>query len=246
MHRRALVAAASAAAVLADRAHARAVLEETADVDMLLVLAVDCSSSIDDAEARLQREGYRAAFEDAAVQRRIAAGAHGAIGVAYVEWSGIEFQRLLLPWARIGGPAEARGWSEALMRHPLVPGARRRGTSLSGALDFARMVLAEAPWGAARRVVDVSGDGANNSGPSPEEARDRSVAEGITVNALAIEGSDPAETWLPPGIRLAEYYRATVIGGGGAFVAEAEGFDDFAAALRRKLVRELSGRIGTA
>ena len=66
-------------------------------MDLLLVLAVDVSRSVDEDEARLQREGYRAALMDPAVLAAVRAGPQGAISVAYVEWAGRELQRLLVP-----------------------------------------------------------------------------------------------------------------------------------------------------
>ena len=96
---------------------------------MLLVLAVDVSRSVDDDEARLQREGYRAAVSDPAVVEAIRGGMIGAIGLAYVEWAGAEYQRLVLPWMRIAGAAEARAWSEKLAE---APRASLSWTSISG------------------------------------------------------------------------------------------------------------------
>ena len=113
-------------------------------------------------------------------------------------------------------------------------------TSVSGGIEFSRRVLAEAPWQAARRVIDVSGDGVNNSGPLPEAARDRAVAEGITVNGLAIVNEHPTYGLLPR-VPLDEYYRESVVGGPGAFVIVAEDFNSFGNAVKRKLIREIAG-----
>ena len=110
---------------------------------------------------------------------------------------------------------------------------------MSGGIEFSRRVLAEAPWQAARRVIDVSGDGVNNSGPPAEEARDRAVAEGITINGLPIPNDRPPFGLLPA-VPLDEYYRESVVGGPGAFVIVVEEFESFGAAVRRKLVREIS------
>lgn len=205
-------------------------------VDVSLVLAVDVSRSIDEDEARLQREGYRNALIHPMVMEAVQGGMVGAIGLAYVEWSGIEYQRLVLPWTRIASQADAEDWAAALGR---APRASLGWTSLSGAIDFSRRVLAEAPWQAMRRVIDVSGDGANNSGPLPEAARDRAATEGITINGLAILNDRPASGLLPH-VPLDEYYRERVVGGPGAFVVAVEEFESFGVAVRRKLVREIS------
>jgi hypothetical protein len=150
-------------------------------VDVLLVLAVDVSRSIVAEEARLQREGYRAAVGDPDVVRAIRGGTSGAIGLAYVEWADSDRQRLVLPWTRIASARDAAAWAEALAAAP--PPAPATYTSISGAIDYARRVLAEAPWPAARRVVDVSGDWQNNDGDPAADARDRAVAEGSRSTA---------------------------------------------------------------
>jgi hypothetical protein len=234
MRRRSLLAA-SAAALITRLARA-----EGDPVDVLLVLAVDVSRSVDDDEARLQREGYRAAVSDPAVVEAIRGGMIGAIGLAYVEWAGAEYQRLVLPWMRISGAAEARAWSEKLAE---APRASLSWTSISGGLDFSRSVLEQAPFETTRRVIDVSGDGVNNSGGPVETARDRLVAEGVTINGLPIVNDRPTFGRMPP-IPLDEYYRDSVIGGPGAFVIVAEDFQSFGNAVKRKLIREIAALDG--
>lgn len=233
MRRRSLLAAGAAAALTAG--HARA---SDGPVDVLLVLAVDVSRSIDEDEARLQREGYRSAVSDPAVVEAVRGGMIGAIAIAYVEWAGAEYQKLVLPWTRIAGQAEATGWSDALAE---APRASLSWTSISGGLDFSRQVLAAAPFEATRRVIDVSGDGVNNSGGSVETARDRLVAEGVTINGLPIVNDRPTFGRLPP-VPLDEYYRESVVGGPGAFVIVAEDFQSFGNAVKRKLIREIAAR----
>lgn len=237
MRRRSLLAAAGAAALLPGQARPQAAGDP---VDVLLLLAVDVSRSVDEDEARLQREGYRAAVSDPAVVEAIRGGMIGAIGLAYVEWAGAEYQRLVLPWTRIGSQREASAWSDRLAE---APRASLSWTSISGALEFSRSVLAEAPYDATRRVVDVSGDGVNNSGGPVELARDRLVAEGVTINGLPIVNDRPTFGRMPP-IPLDEYYRESVIGGPGAFVIVAEDFNSFGHAVKRKLIREIAALDG--
>jgi hypothetical protein len=237
MRRRSLLLAAGAAAFTP-----RLAMAEGEPVDVLLVLAVDVSRSVDDDEARLQREGYRAAVSDPQVVEAIRGGMIGAIGLAYVEWAGAEYQRQVLPWTRISGAAEARAWSETLAE---APRASLSWTSISGGLDFSRTVLAQAPYEATRRVIDVSGDGVNNSGGPVELARDRLVAEGVTINGLPIVNDRPTFGRMPP-IPLDEYYRDSVIGGAGAFVIVAEDFQSFGNAVKRKLIREIAALDGPA
>jgi hypothetical protein len=205
-------------------------------VDVAVVFAVDVSRSIDEDEGRLQREGYRMAVTDPRVVAAIRGGAVGAIAIAYVEWSGIEYQRLVVPWTRIAGQGDADAWAEVLAQTPRVSIG---WTSVSGGIEFSRRVLAECPWEATRKVIDVSGDGVNNSGPPAEETRDRAAAEGITINGLVIMNDQPTFGRLPA-LPLDEYYRDSVIGGPGAFVIAVENFESFGEALRRKLLREIA------
>ena len=234
-HRRPLLAAATALA-------ARPAFAAGNPVDVLLVLAVDVSRSVDEDEARLQREGYRSAVSDAAVVEAIRGGMIGAVGIAYVEWAGAEYQRQVLPWLRIAGAADATAWSEKLAE---APRASLSWTSISGALDFSLKILNDAPFEAMRRVIDVSGDGVNNSGGAVELARDRVVAAGVTINGLPIVNDRPTFGRIPA-IPLDDYYRENVIGGPGAFVIVAEDFYSFGNAVKRKLIREIAALPGPA
>ncbi len=231
MRRRSLLAAAGAAAALRPT-HGRA----DEPVDVALVLAVDVSRSVDEDEARLQREGYRSAMTDPQLIEAIRGGMTGGVAIAYVEWAGFEYQRLVLPWTRIGNLAQAESWASALAE---APRASLSWTSISAAIEFSRRTLAECPYEATRRVIDVSGDGVNNSGAPAEEARDRAVAEGITINGLPILNDRPTFGRRSP-IPLDIYYRESVIGGPGAFMIPAEDFSNFGQAVRRKLIREIA------
>lgn len=231
--RRRMLLAAGGAWTLPGRAGA-----EDDAVDLALVLAVDVSRSIDEDEARLQRDGYETAVRDPRVSAAIGGGMLGAIAIAYVEWAGIGHQRLIIPWTRIGGAGAAAAWSERLAESPRESIS---WTSLSGALAFSRAVLAACPFEATRRVVDVSGDGVNNSGPPAEGERDRLVAEGVTINGLPIVNDRP-NFGMSPGYGLEEYYRRAVIGGPGAFLIVAEDFTTFGEAIRRKMVQEIAAQ----
>jgi hypothetical protein len=205
-------------------------------VDLQLVLAVDVSRSIDDEEARLQREGYQTAMTDPRVLAAITGGMLGAIAVAYVEWASYGYQQLVMAWTRIGNPADAAAWSARLAQSP------RRSvswTSISGALAFSRRVLADCPFEGTRRVIDVSGDGVNNNGPAPERERDRLLDEGVTINGLPIVNDRP-NFGVMPGVDLETHYRTSVIGGPGAFLIVAQDFTAFSDAIRHKLVQEIA------
>jgi hypothetical protein len=235
MRRRSLIAAGAAAVAGTVRS---ASAEDP--VDVALVLAVDVSRSIDEDEARLQREGYRSAVADPRVVEAIRGGMLGSIAIAYTEWAGIEYQRLVIPWTRIGSQRDAESWAGTLAQ---APRGSLSWTSISGAIDHARRVMAECPFEATRRVIDVSGDGVNNSGPPAELARDRAVAEGIVINGLPIL-NDRSTFGRPPPVPLDQHFRDSVVGGEGSFVIAAEDFEAFGNAVRRKLIREIAGRMG--
>jgi hypothetical protein len=229
MRRRSLLAAAGLAAF-------PAIARAEEPVDTLLVLAVDVSRSVDEDEAKLQREGYRNGVTDARVVDAMLGGVLGCIGLAYVEWAGSEYQRIVLPWRRIASRRDAHAWGEALAE---APRQSLSWTSISGALEFSGRVLEMAPFEGTRRVIDVSGDGVNNSGPPPEGVRDRLVADGIVINGLPIINDRPTFGRSPP-LPLDQYYRESVIGGEGAFLVVAEDFESFGVAVRRKLIREIA------
>ena len=236
MRRRSLLIAGGAMGLLAHPRLARA----AEPVDVALVLAVDVSRSIDEDEARLQREGYRKAVTDPRVVAAIRGGMIGSIALAYVEWAGAEYQRLVIPWTQITSQSDADAWADALDR---APRQSLSWTSISGGIDFSHKLLSDLPYEAMRRVIDVSGDGVNNSGPPAEEARDRAVADGIVINGLPIMNDRPAYGRMPP-LPLDQYYAQNVIGGPGAFLISAADFDAFENAVRRKLVREVAGLDG--
>ena len=241
MRRRSLLTAATGLATVAlTNTHTRPARAGGDPVDVLLVLAVDVSRSVDEDEARLQREGYRAALTDPRVLEAMMGGAMGAIGLTYVEWAGAEFQRQTLPWTRIASARDAVAWADALNE---APRHSLSWTSISAAIDFSVAMLDQAPFEGTRRVIDVSGDGVNNSGGPVEQARDRAVAQGIVINGLPIMNDRPTFGRRSP-VPLDQYFEESVIGGDGAFLVAAEDFDAFGSAVRRKLIREIAGLSG--
>lgn len=201
------------------------------EVDLLLVLAVDASGSVNAERFALQKQGYVAAFRNPRLLRAIQGGHIGAIGVAMTQWTGPAMQVLVAPWTRIADAGSSAAFADAIEAAPrqLFGG----GTSLSGAIDHAAGLLAQAPFSAARRVIDISGDGANNRGAPAAPSRDAAVARGITINGLPILGLEP---------ELDSYYRDHVIGGPGAFLIAAVNFESFADAILRKLIIEIAAR----
>lgn len=231
MRRRTLIGATAAMTGLSVRVRA-----QPEPVDLALVLAVDVSRSVDDEEARLQREGYRQAILDPRVLAGITGGMTGAIGVTYVEWAGWQFQTQTIPWARIAGRDDALRFASAISEMPRVS---LNWTSISGAIRFSMEVLANCPFDATRQVIDISGDGVNNSGPPVEDLRDQAIGKGLTINGLPIVNDRPGFGWLPPRA-LEQHYRERVIGGPGAFLIVADGFEAFDQAVLRKLIREIA------
>ena len=215
---------------------APAVAEE---VDLHLVLAVDVSRSIDDDEFNLQRQGYAQAFTHPSVIQAIQSNPHRRIAVAFVEWAGADFQKVVVPWTVVSDPESGALFSEAINREPR---AFWGWTSISGAIDYSMRVLAASPHTSQRRVIDISGDGINNSGRHSGDARDEAVAAGITINGLVIMNDRPTPGFFQmPQPALDEFYRNHVIGGPGAFVIAIDDFSSFAYAIVNKLVKEIAG-----
>jgi hypothetical protein len=210
------------------------------DVDLLLVLAVDVSRSIDATKFQLQREGYAAAVADPHVLEAIHSGRTGRIGLTFVEWSGVGAQKVVIDWTTIGDTDSAKGFGDRLLEAPRSFADR---TSISGAIEFAMGQLDKAPFAAARRTIDVSGDGTNNAGRDVAMLRDEAVAKGITINGLVILSDNPM-SWNPdhtnPPGGLANYYRNNVIGGPSAFVMVAENFNSFGQAIIKKMIAEVA------
>ncbi len=208
------------------------------DVDLELVLAVDVSGSIDDEEARLQREGFAAALTNPHIVRAIKSGSLGRVAVMYVEWSGLDRHRIVVEWTVIENESDARDFAEDIAGASVFRG---QWTSISSMIDQGLKYLDENEYAGARRVIDISGDGENNNGDPVLGARDRAVAAGVTINGLPIVNDRVGPNGMAPSPALDVYYRDCVIGGPGAFMVVARGFNDFARAIRRKLFLELSG-----
>jgi hypothetical protein len=217
-----------------------AVASAAEQVDLLLVLAADVSRSVDSEKFQLQREGYAAAMSDPRVLDAIRSGRNGRVGVAFVEWSGIGSQRVVIDWTTVSDAESAKGFGDRLLEAPRSFADR---TSISGAIEFAMGQFARAPFESARRTIDVSGDGTNNSGPDVTQVRDEAIAQGVTINGLVILSETPL-AWNPdhtnPPGGLENYYRNNVIGGPGAFVLTAQNFNSFGQAIVKKMIAEVA------
>lgn len=200
-------------------------------VDAALILSVDVSSSVDEKRYHLQMEGIAAALEDDGVISTVLGGANGKILISMVTWA--DKAKLVVPWTMVSNAQEAKALAAAVRRVPQQEGAFTCAGRM--ARYVADKVVARMPAKADKIVVDVSGDGPDNcnTGQLLANSREDLFAIGITINGLPIlEGKD-AET-------IEDWYKENIIGGPGAFVVTAKGFEDFARAFRQKFVVEVS------
>ena len=207
-------------------------------VDAELVLAVDVSRSMDEAELRLDRDGYVAALRDPEVIAAIESGFYGRIALAYVEWGGEAEQRIVIPWQVIDSPARAAAAAAVLAGRQ---GPAMHDTSISSALLFADLLFRDSGFASQRRIIDISGDGANNWGPPVAGARDAVVRDGITINGLPVTLHPGGPGGMDP-VLLATYYEDCVMGGPDSFVLSVQTPELLAETIRRKMVQEISQR----
>jgi hypothetical protein len=203
--------------------------EQKNDVALALVLAVDASGSVDNRRFELQKQGYAAAFRNPKVLNSIRSLMTQSIAVTMVQWTGPRLHVVVVDWMAVKDEAGVDALATAIEAAPrqLFSG----GTSISGAIDYARLLLAQCPYNAARRVIDISGDGSNNSGRPVTQARDEAVHDGVGINGLPILSIEPF---------LDRYYYDNVIGGPGAFMIPAENYDTFADAILKKMITEVA------
>jgi hypothetical protein len=207
-------------------------------VDTELVLAVDVSYSMDPDEQALQREGYIAGITSREFMSALRGGIHGKVAVTYFEWAGPGDHKIVMPWRLVDGPEAADAVANEIARAPYRRASR---TSIASALQFAKPLFDASGYRGLRRVIDVSGDGANNSGPLVVPVRDDVLAAGITINGLPIMLKRP-NTFTMDIDNLDVYYEDCVIGGPGAFVIAIQERSQFKDAIRTKLVLEVAGR----
>ncbi|SIO67656.1 Protein of unknown function [Bradyrhizobium erythrophlei] len=207
-------------------------------VDVELVIAVDISYSMDLDELAVQREGYAQAIVSKDFLQAMKAGPNSKVAVTYFEWSASSDQKIIIPWRVIDGPESADAVAHEIMKAPVRRGSR---TSISGAIYFAMPLFDENPYRGLRRVIDISGDGPNNSGAPVIGARDEALGKGIVINGLPIMVKEPSYSTMDID-NLDWYYEDCVIGGPGSFVVSIKDRDKFKEAIRAKLVLEVAGR----
>lgn len=204
------------------------------DVDLELVLAVDASGSVDEAEYALQLNGIAAGFRDSAVRRAIGAGPAGRIAVNLLTWAEHQVPKDATGWFVLAGDDDAEAFAQLVEG---LPRSQNGGTGLGEGIAAGIRAFSGNGLNSARQVIDVSGDGKET--PAREyvvllpQARAMANANNVTVNGLAILNEDAT---------LLSYYRDNVQLGPGSFVMSAAGYGDFADAMRRKLLREIEYR----
>lgn len=212
-------------------------------VDLELVLAVDVSSSVDSVEARLQRKGYVDALADREIVAAIKNGVLGKIAVTYVEWAGTRNAKVIAPWSLI------EDWAGAFAFATFVEAAPRSSghwTAIGHALEFVTPLFDGNGFQGTRRVIDISADGPNNDGTPPDEARDKALALGITINGLPIINARLQISGMRQMPNYDHYFEDCIIGGPGSFIVIADDYQDFARAIKRKLLSEIAGIVPPA
>jgi hypothetical protein len=207
------------------------------DVDVELVLAVDISYSMDPDEQALQREGYVLGLTSPEFVTAVKQGMHGRIAVTYVEWAGASDQQTVVPWRIIDGEETAKAVADEIGSAPYRRAFR---TSISGALQYATKMLEMSGHHGIRRVIDVSGDGANNQGAPVDLTRDQVLERGITINGLPIMLKRPMQSSVDIE-NLDVYYEDCVVGGPGSFTIPIREREKFKEATRTKLIQEVAG-----
>jgi hypothetical protein len=205
--------------------------------DLEIVLAVDASSSVDIGEYALQLRGIASAFRDSEVLGAIEGGPHGRIAVNLLVWAQPGYDKLRTGWHMIATAEEAEDFAAMV---ETLPRRQFGGTGIGEGIESSLEEIASNGISATRRVIDVSGDGRESWFAVATQlpvARRWAREQGVVINGLAISDEDPT---------LFAYYDEDLRTGPGSFVLEAKDFRDFAAAMKIKLIREVSGRVPVA
>jgi hypothetical protein len=213
-------------------ADAEGITAEVPAVDLSLVLAVDCSSSVDAGDFKLQMGGIASALRDPSVYQAIAGGSRRQIALALVQWSTAQSQSITLRWRILSNQTDLDETAHEIEN--ATRQSRPGGTGLAAAVDYCAALLRVLAVIADRQVIDVSGDGVDNEGGDASAARNRALAQGITINGLPI---------VYDSIEVLPYYHDEVIGGVGAFLEPASNMITFRDAMLRKLLREIGGPV---
>ena len=211
---------------------------ELVPVDIELILAVDVSGSVDWQEAALQRDGYVQVIKSPEFVSAIKSGFLGKIAVTYIEWAGEGYQTPVIDWRLIKDQASASAFADTLAKAPIDTGP---WTSISNIIQYSVPLFGANDYQGTRRIIDISGDGPNNSGSLVTGARDVAARKGITINGLPIINDRLQPSGRKQIADLDKYYASCVIGGPRVFLVVAHSFKDFARAIRRKMIFEIAG-----
>ena len=101
--------------LLALVAPAKAQTQTLPTTDLLLVLAVDASGSVNQTRFELQRRGYADAFRSQQILNAIRGGSTGSIAVTMVQWTGPTMQVQVVPWTLIKDAGSALAFADAIV-----------------------------------------------------------------------------------------------------------------------------------
>lgn len=197
-----------------------------------LVLALDVSGSVDATEYRQQVSGLALALSDPDIRQIILSDTGNPVDIMVFEWSSRNHQYVILPWTRLDGAGALDSAIARIQSHRKIRAGLK--TALGTALGFAHTMLGQKPdcW---QHTIDVSADGYNNVGPAPQTIYSAGFAR-ITVNALVVGKPGPDSR----SGALLDYFETDVIRGPGAFAMVANGYGDYARAMKLKLIKELA------
>lgn len=198
-------------------------------VDIELSLLVDISGSISSSEYDMQMLGYQAAFESDRLQNAIINGTEGQIAVQLIMWSGSSQQQVMIDWSLINSAQSADDFAQDIsgLARPFSG-----WTAIGSAIDFAAPLFNSNEYEGFEQIIDISGDGTNNSGRSVAAASNDAITNGIdTINGIVITQRQS----------VVDQYTTQVINGDSPFLLATTNFQDFQQAIESKIVAEIEG-----
>lgn len=191
---------------------------EAIPVELELSLVIDDSSSISNAEFSQQIDGYANAFRQQNVIDTIVNSADGIAVNAILFASGANE---VIQFTHLQTAQEVEDFADALAAISRTGGQ----TNIAAGMDLAVQTIAGNNFESGNLIIDVSGDGTQNTPGDVAGVRDAALAAGITrINGIAIGGQG-----------IFDFYQANVIGGPDAFVLQANSFDEFETAIATKI-----------
>ncbi|GLX81340.1 DUF1194 domain-containing protein [Thalassotalea eurytherma] len=212
-------------------------------VDIELSLLVDISGSINNNEYDMQLQGYQSAFESDNLQNAIINGTEGKIAVQLIMWSGSSQQQVMIDWSLVDSQESANALAQSIgdLARPFSG-----MTAIGSAIDFASPLFDQNDYQGYQQIIDISGDGTNNSGLNVATASDNAIENGVdTINGIVITNSQ--SNGIGIGITnsqsVVDQYTNDVINGESPFLLVANNFNAFQSAIENKIVAEIEGSI---